>query len=213
MTDSIKTKKFRELVEGDFIVGSSGAPVRVKSVYEEHVPERMFRLEFTGGKTIEASGNHLWYVETSLDKSLHRKRLRDWKKLFGELSPEDEEDLLFVAEMEGQAETALSAMIEFMRAEEDPEKWRAVVRVAESIGPVMEESASMEDLYSGDSVSKAELRLYDGPRFTQQLLALWSKKHRRRWPVIVGRVMTTLEIANSSLSIELPDVEPRGSGR
>lgn len=210
MTDSTVLKRFGDLEEGDFIVGSDGTPVQVKAAYEEHVPEKMYRLEFEDGKTIDASGNHLWYVESSLDKSLHRKRMKTWGRLFGELSPEDEEDLLFIAEMEGPAETALSDMIEFMRAEDDTEKWRAVVRVAESIGPVMEETSSLEDLYSGERLSNTELRLYDGPRFAQQLLALSSKKHRSRWPVIVGRVLTTSDIANSALAIDLPDLTPLG---
>lgn len=62
-----KYKKFGDLVPGDYVIGSDGAPVEVTNVYEKHFPERMFELVMEDGEVIQASGNHLWYCESEQD--------------------------------------------------------------------------------------------------------------------------------------------------
>lgn len=60
-------KEFGDLVPGDKIMGADGAPVTVTNVYEKHFPNNMYELEMEDGEVVQASGNHLWYCETSND--------------------------------------------------------------------------------------------------------------------------------------------------
>lgn len=77
--NNLKTEivNFGNLKPGDRIVGSDGKPVTVTNVYEKHLPKKMFELEMEDGKVIKASGNHLWYCETELDK----KNQDEYRKL------------------------------------------------------------------------------------------------------------------------------------
>ena len=62
-------KEFGDLVPGDKILGADGAPVTVTNVYDKHFPNAMYELEMEDGEVVQASGNHLWYCETSYDVS------------------------------------------------------------------------------------------------------------------------------------------------
>lgn len=79
MKKNYKTKiiEFGDLKPGDKIIGSDGEPVIVTEVYDKHLPKKMFELEMEDGKVIKASGNHLWYCETELDK----KNQDEYRKL------------------------------------------------------------------------------------------------------------------------------------
>lgn len=200
-------KRFGDLVPGDVIMGTNNQPVTVTRAYDEHIPETMFKLEFDDGVTIEASGNHLWYCETSIDQSLHRKRIKDGYKLFKNINPELVEDLETLAYSETLIETTLIDMITLMKSEDDTTT-RAIVRVAESIGHIVEETTAYEDLYSGKTLEKTELRVYDARTFAQQLLSLSNKKYRKQWPVIVGQVVTTEALSRLAISVSIPEVKP-----
>lgn len=64
---TIEYKKMKDLERGDKLLGSNNNITTVTDVYEEHIPERMYQLEFDNGEIIEASGNHLWYSESQTD--------------------------------------------------------------------------------------------------------------------------------------------------
>lgn len=73
-------KKMNELKPGDKIIGSDGKLTEITNVYEEHIPEEMYEIDF-GEFTIEASGNHLWYCETNEDRkneSYYRKLMENY---------------------------------------------------------------------------------------------------------------------------------------
>lgn len=77
-----QTVRFSDLKVGDKIIGSNGEPTEITQVYEEHIPVRMFELEMENGEKVEASGNHLWYCETTLDKKNKDEYIRLAKNFF-----------------------------------------------------------------------------------------------------------------------------------
>lgn len=89
--------EFGDLKPGDKIVGSDGKPVTVTNAYEKHYPESMFEIEMADGEVVQASGNHMWYCETNLDK----KNKDEYRKLAedffanNEIPSKLEEDELF----------------------------------------------------------------------------------------------------------------------
>lgn len=199
-------KNFGDLVPGDRVMGAHGHPVTVVRTYDEHLPETMYRLEFDNGKTIEASGNHLWYCESSLDRSLHRQRLKEGPRLLKTLPEGVEEQLLELAESEEEVDVRLIDMVAMLHAEEDRVLTQVLVRVAESLGHIAEENTAYEDLYSGEEVGKTTLRTYDARLFAQQLLSLRDKKLRKRWPVVVGQVLTTEQLLLKPDHLDFPEV-------
>lgn len=213
MSEEYTLKTFKELQEGDLIPGTNG-PTMVTKGYDTHIPDEMFRLSFEDDngelKTIDASGNHLWYVESSIDKSMHSSRLRDGLKVLKYLHPSTIENLSDIALNGSDHETGLIDMIELLKAHGDERIKNLLIRVAESIGPVSEENTILEDLYSGEKMTSSNSRLYDASLFSQQVLALGNRKIRKRWPVIVGQVMTTSQLANLSFDINIPVVKPLG---
>lgn len=82
--DNLKTKikQFGDLQVGDQLIGSDGQPVTVTDVYEKHHPDKMYEIEMEDGQVIKASGNHLWYCETEIDKKNKNEYIRLAKVFF-----------------------------------------------------------------------------------------------------------------------------------
>lgn len=72
----------KDLSPGDKILGPRGHPTVINEVFEEHIPERMYRLKMADGQVIEASGNHLWYCETDTDFDEKKKYIKLAKHYF-----------------------------------------------------------------------------------------------------------------------------------
>lgn len=208
-----ETINFANVVPGDVILGSDNTPVTVVRTHSDHLPSSMFELEFEDGTTIRASGNHLWYCETSLDRSLHRRRIKDWRKLFGKLSEVDVADLMAVIKLDKNAEISLRDALDFYGVDSNSQdkkfaaKNDAIMRVLSSIGPVAEENVSYQDLETGEILPSPSIRLYDAKRVFQQFLALSERKYRKQWNVIVGRVVTTEELMLME-DVEIPSLRP-----
>lgn len=202
-----------EVQVGDRVLGPDGSYSRVARVHDIHLPESMFRLTFEGkegAKVIEASGNHLWYCETSLDRSLHRKRLKEGVKIFKDLTEEQKSDLFEIVLSEHpQLDVSLSDMIDLLGARELPARWQALVRIAESLGPVVEETTQVRDLYDDKVEEESTERLYDAKLFAKQVLGFTSRALRKKWPLIVGRVVTTEELALLALEVAIPEVREK----
>lgn len=198
-------KKFGDLVPGDIIRGADGREVKVVAAHDWHIPDTMYELEREDGSIIKASGNHLWYIETEFDYSLHRKRRADGKRLFKNISEEGMELLIEQASFEDYTETALMDMVALADGVGDPEKTQALVRIAESIGHVAENKQALEDLASGEILESILVRTYDAKIFSQQILSLTGKKEfKKRWPLAVGRVVTTEDIVNFYADSDIP---------
>lgn len=88
---------FGELKPGDEIIGSDGNPVIVTNAYEKHIPTSMYEIEMEDGEVIQASGNHMWYCESTVDKRDREEYIRLAKVFFeNKTIPEKlEEDELF----------------------------------------------------------------------------------------------------------------------
>lgn len=198
-------KNFGDLEPGDVILGGDGEPVTVVQAYEPHLPETMWELELENGETIKASGNHLFYVETPWDWELHGLRRKVGRKAFRKLPKGTFELLERVAESPQEVETSLIDMVTLTQAAGDEAAVRALERIAESIGHVAENTDSYEDISTGELMEDPTIRTYDARRFAQQLLSLSShRRYRRRWPLVVGKVVTTEQMVEMSESVEIP---------
>lgn len=206
---------FGSLQEGDEIKGVDGHWHKIVADYPEHTPEEMFEVETDSGRTIKVSGNHLWYVETSLDRSLHPSRLKDSRRCFSNLDGEVVERLWEIALYETEVETTLSDMIELLQFKDDNSAVSCLVRIAESIGPIAESNIVVEDLLDESESMTNKIPGYEARRFAQQILSLRNQKDgrprgrtaRSLWPVIVGRVVKTSDIMQLSefFDVYLPD--------
>lgn len=63
-----RLEQFGNLKPGDKLLGSDGQPVTVTNVYDKHYPVEMYEIEMEDGEVVQASGNHLWYCETTSDE-------------------------------------------------------------------------------------------------------------------------------------------------
>lgn len=207
----MKTKQMRfgDLKGGETILTPDGQMGVVGKAYDVHIPESMYRLTDSEGGEIEASGNHLWYVVTEVNRDLHKRRLKEGAKIGKLLSKESIEALESVAFDERLLEMAIVDVLELMdEVEENSEGLHdAVVRTAESIGHIAEETISYEEDFEESETSET-MRSYDANRFAKQLLSLFNiKKYRKKWPVIVGEVMTTEDIVNLECDVWIPELE------
>lgn len=207
MNDKIVYKDIGDIVEDDILIDSEGETTTVTAAYDAHIPDKMFRLRFGNGETIEASGNHLWYTISGLDRQLHKQRIKEarihllprlsdrktsWLKRMSdvdkELSPGV--DLGFIAES-----------LDISQADSD--LYNQVFRVLESIGPIAVRNEYYYDENSGsvkDAGSKAK-KLYSLKLFCEQMLALVAEasgqKHRSPYELLKGKVRTTEDIAHT----------------
>lgn len=205
-------KRFGDLVPGDVISGADGQEVRVVEAYDPHTPDSMYELEMDDGTTIKASGNHLWYIETGLDYSLHRKRRKDGRRFLKNLSDEALELLIESASYDTPTETALIDMVALVDAIDNHAATQAIVRIAESIGHIAENNTALEDMDTGNIIENATVRTYDAKLFSQQILSLrGARDDRKRWPLLVGRVVTTEDIVNFYSNAEIPVMKKHDS--
>lgn len=205
MTEEIKT--FGELQVGDYVLGSGGTPTKVTEVYPSFHSTEMYRLEFEGGKVINASGNHLWYIETDISRSMHRGRVKQARRLLKDMvDPEKEQELLSLAELPVPAEVSLVDMIAIMGAYE-ADREEILVRIAESIGHIAEENTEHRDLLTDEVAFSSTMRIYDARQFAQQLLGLFDKKYEKRWSIVVGQVVTTETLVHLDVEVNIPEIK------
>lgn len=203
--------RFGDLREGDVIDGPHG-PVTVTKAYEEHIPETMFRLTFEDGSSVDASGSHLWYVESASDRAVHLLRLKNSRAtLAAALDKETREQLLLLATAPRQITANYNDFAKRFFDKTDDAALLVLSRVCQSLGHIAEVATHYEDLYDG-SVHEEYTQMvkeYDARAVAQQLLALVDPAHAKRWPVVKGQVVSTLELMNIPGDIHIPVVESR----
>lgn len=199
-------KTMGELEEGDQLLGSEAGGTTVTDAYDAHVPDRMFRLRFSNGQVIEASGNHLWYTVTGLDKQLHKQRIKDAR---AHVVPHlNERKMSWLKKMaNADAELSPNVDMEFIADAlaidgSKVDLYNQVVRILESIGPVAMRNEYIYDEGAGtqEAGTKAR-RIYSLKLFCEQALALVSesigKKHSSPYELLKGKVRTTEDIAHT----------------
>lgn len=188
--EALEIIPFGELQPGDILVGSQGK-TQIIDAFEEHVPESMFLLETESGIEIEVSGNHLLYVVKATDRDLHRDRLAQGKRLGRSLSRESQTTLWELAESEGGAHGMIAEFEDFLEPK-SKQLTDALIRIAESLGPVSESQLLVNDLGGAEEpIFSTSIQNYDRKLFAQQLLSVLNiGKARRLWPTIVGTVLT-----------------------
>jgi hypothetical protein len=210
-------KRIGDLEPGDIIRGLNGQPVKAQP-FEEHIPDSMYELELVDDncpeKTVTArvSGNHLWYVESSFDRSYHAERRREGKRLLRQLTPEILAELRNVAMLEDPAETTLMDMVMVCELEENSRGIAVLERIAQSLGPIIETKTTYVDYSTGEAIgNEKHVRGYDARQFAQQILSLHGiKADRKRWPLIVGRVMTTIDMLEIADMVTIPTMRSIG---
>lgn len=201
-------KKFGDLQVGDVILGPNGEEVTITQAYDAHMPERMFEIELENGESIKASGNHLWYVETKFDYEYHRERRREAKKLLKTvLTSEMLDNLREIAISDDDIETSLTDMVNLLEAGDNRPIQYILERVARSIGHVSENTVTYQDMEMSDVDSEDltyDVRHYDASVFCQQVLSLTGqRKYKKQYPLVVGSVVTTLELMDL-YQVEIP---------
>lgn len=205
MTNEGQEIKLKDIKEGDQILGGNGKPVTVSKVWDVHLPEKMFAIEVDDDSIIQASANHLWYIETALDHQEVRPRIKRGRRLLGKLPTGTEAGLLTLANDEEPFEVYLDEVIEIFDFIEDQEALgRICLRIGEALGHVAEDTIRQQDLLTEELIDETVKKGYDGRLFAQQLLSLSSKKHARKWPLVAGRVVTTQQLADFYSEEEIP---------
>lgn len=202
-------KRLGDLKKGDIIFDNNGNKVEIEKVYDEHIPKKMFTVELENGEKEDFSGEHLWYIETNLDVELHNNRRRIGRKLNKIINSDIIDALKIYANSEENFETTLQEVLELLNIKKEQESINSIVRIAESIGPIIENSVFDKDEKTGELINlDFSYRLYNLNRFSQQILSLLGKrKDKKTWPLIIGKVVTTeemLELLKDS-SVYIPD--------
>lgn len=191
-----RVSRFGDLKAGDRIPDERGEPVVVSRVYGEHVPESAyeFQTSLNGARgSFTAGGNHLFYVETDVDRDYHRTRVRRARRALrgfrrsGELFDVWAETA--TARPGDLGDTALSVAVADVASAEGSDRSAVadvLVRAAASIGHVVE--TTIED--------GSVVRGYDSVALARQVLALASRRWARKWPVVVGRVVDSAGLAD-----------------
>lgn len=202
-------KKFGELTKNDVILTPTNQETRVTQAYQTHLPQKMFELTFADGTTINASGNHLWYIESTTDKQNHADRIKKTRKTLQKIITPQIETKLLKNTTQTHTETTLTEIFHLLEC--DNEHYPIIARIAESIGHVAEETIIYEDLYDGEQQTGDTIRTYDAQLFSQQILSLSHKKHARKWPIIKGRVVTTEDLFHEDLTtiVDIPHINQR----
>ena len=63
-----------ELKAGDYVFGEDGRPVRIKQAFIPTIPEKMYRITFSDGTTIDCGEEHLWTTWTHRDRKSYNRR-------------------------------------------------------------------------------------------------------------------------------------------
>lgn len=206
-----EVKNFGDLVEGDLVLGKDGQPVAVSTVYEEHIPEKMYEIMDENGTIINVSGNHLWYVETENNLSLHFNRVKKSRKFLKKILDETTVNKLYeVAMSDEKIETALIDMISAIKSEENQEGINIVTRIARSLGRVSDNNEILEDFETGEKIKTNNIPYYDGKLFCQQILSLYNRKYAKIWPIIKGEVVNTEQLLQFYETANIPVVNSIG---
>lgn len=194
-------KPFGELKPGELLESPSGL-VEVDEVFETHIPKKMFELETEAGAKLELSGNHLLYVESSLDLASHRLRCRNGKRWAKTLSSESIAWLEEWAFSSGETEIMLADLGDELNAAPNSPAAAILARVAMSIGPVSEYNYNFRNVDTRPIVS---IPAYDLKSAAQQVLSFF-KSSKYPWKTIVGQVVKVEDIVNSQCEFWIPDV-------
>lgn len=198
-------KSFGDIQEGELVRGKNGL-TSVTDAYPDHIPESMYEIVTEGDKTIKASGNHLWYVETIFDREAYRKRKKDGRKWFKTLDSKIVERLEEWAEDNNDEEVTLGRYCADLDLEFGSLGTYLVSRIALGIGPVSNFNTFVDYLEDKDyePVLEHSENGYNRSMLSQQVLSFKNRRNAKN--LIVGRVITTEELADFPSSL-LPEVD------
>lgn len=67
-------REMGDLEAGDYVFDENGRPTRVKQAFTPYTPDKMFRLTFSDGTTVECGEEHLWTTWTARDRKSYNRR-------------------------------------------------------------------------------------------------------------------------------------------
>lgn len=186
-----------EIVPGDEII--SGSPngsltTTVLSTSPITIPKEMYLIEDEDGVESRVSGDHLFYVETSIDLENHSRRVYLGSKILKKFLELEDVKHFFDYPAEEVSLYQIEKTFEKIYSKEIRE---CIRRVLLSVGPT-----SYEDGLNGNPVF-----LYKKEAVYNQLISIRNKRYDS---VIIGRVITASEIAEIvSAGIEVKIPSPR----
>ena len=212
--ENIETEvvKFGELKPGDFILDEDNNPVEVLSVTEKHIPDRMFKVGDGQGNTIKVSGTHMWYVVTDIDRAMHVERVKEAKKVLAPLLNKKHNSvvknrLISFAENVYREDFPLEIptvdMVALLYNDNNVDisnpdvnrVFHVVQRISDSVGVVSEQNTTLRDYVFVDEKEEFKEKFYDARLLAQQILSLAAeRKWRKKYPIRVGKVVTTVEM-------------------
>lgn len=199
-----------DLEPGDKILSDDGGLVEVARAYDIHVPETMYEITNDTGDTIRVSGNHLWYIESSLDIAMHPTRIKEAKSALKSV-PNETLNLMrdFVQDSSCPEEEVSFADLSKLLGNSIRMN-NVIQRVLSSIGPVSENYYT--DYEMGEEydpiVESILVPQYNKKAVYEQLLALAArKKEDRDFGIIVGRVVSTERLVEEMeySEVNIPD--------
>lgn len=204
-------KTMGELKEGDIIKSPMG-PTEVRRAYDEHIPERMFEVEDDNGSIGQFSGNHLFYIETEIDRSNHSRRIVEARKVLKMIEKSKIQEMRDYVSTHNadDHDMSLSEIIDYTGLNKSQDLLNTLQRIAASVGPVAEDNYEVRELYDmaeqeGVLVNKT-IQKYSQKEVFDQILSIIDKKKRN---IIVGRVVNTITMLEEmgSQNIYLPDIK------
>lgn len=204
--------RFGDLKPGDYILDEENNPVEVLTVTEKHYPARMFEIGDGQGNSIKASGNHMWYVVTDIDRAMHAERVKEAKKVLAPLLNKKHNSvvknrLVSFAENVYREDFPLEIptvdMVALLYNDNNVDMsnpdvnrvFHVVQRISDSVGVVSEQNTTLQDYAFVDEKEEFKEKFYDARLLAQQILSLAAeRKWRKKYPIRVGKVITTVEM-------------------
>lgn len=187
-----------ELKVGDKLVGPDDTVTTIKTVYDEHIPDRMYSIEMEDGEVIECSGTHLWYTETKSDKK-NRRRYRKLAKAYFKNNELPELETV-------NGDSMISAYpIEIMmdKLSNDEDEREFIKLVCESLGPTYSTPMEHYDNYF-EIIEEELIYSYSYNDIIKFLTNMKLSVMNNEGYFFFGKVRSTDEIFNTYEEVNIP---------
>ena len=154
----------------------------------------------------------MWYVVTDIDRAMHAERVKEAKKVLAPLLNKKHNSvvknrLISFAENVYREDFPLEIptvdMVALLYNDNNVDMsnpdvnrvFHVVQRISDSVGVVSEQNTTLRDYVFVDEKEEFKEKFYDARLLAQQILSLAAeRKWRKKYPIRVGKVVTTVEM-------------------